>query len=206
MVSSSSIRWPRWQSVNEAWRSASVPDVRILPFDLHKHNANLPWFDLKQNDQVGIGDNPLDATACHLSVHILKAPEDLRVAYKLYAFCRENAITEFPHCVLQPIFEKHDEKLYGWWHSNARRVLPWYDDINALHNRERRDLSWREILQAAAVAWTQIAERWAVIRIPRWMDRNSAEYQAYERHSHELSEQRERCEYERLKKKFERPQ
>jgi len=204
MVPSAPPGWPKWCSVYHTWQNARVPDVQILPFNLAKHTPYLPWFSLERNQQFSTS-NPVLDTAHHLLELALKTDDELKAAYKLHAFCREKKISpDFLIYVLAPIFQRCDPALCAW-NCNAKYVLPSYHNTNLVFE-QRYDFQrqrWKQLVQDAASAWTTIAERWAVIRIPGLMDRDSEEYNIYCNHVRALSEKHERLEYERLKRKFE---
>lgn len=197
-------KWPKWNLVLERWRAASVPEVQIIPFELGKHRPGLPWYSLEDNRQSLLYENPVVGTAYHLVEYISQADTEFKAAYKLYAFCRLWDLDGFSSYVLQPLFEKHGEKLYGWWNANARHVLPptnarfFFDDFRF----PRQAAEWTRIVEEAALTWTAIAQEWAIIRIPAWLDRSSPEFKAFEEHENSRAEERERQEYERLRKKY----
>lgn len=198
--------WPKWSDVYELWEKADVPEVKEVPFQPGEHYPSLPWVELSSGRQIDQGARPTDDTAYHLIRRLKGKHNELKTAYKLFAYCRSQYLSDFGSYVLAPVMERHGENLQGWWHSNARNVLPWYGNDRSRFDTDKRTQEqrthWRELVQDAAKAWQQIAERWGIIQTPDLMDLDSAEYKAYEAHCRAAQEERERKEYERLKEKF----
>jgi hypothetical protein len=151
-------------------------------------------------------NNPQDSTAYHLCSAVSSKAPELMVPYKLLAFCREYYhYSSFSTYVLYPVFVSFGSALNVWWSGNAKYVLP---PINSEVERTRYDErdktnSWEFFIEDAAAVWKEIAETWAIVRIPSYMDHNSSEFSEYQQIAKTLVEQSERKEYERLKKKFE---
>lgn len=208
-----SVRWPQWTTVLEAWEESSVPEVAIVDFKIGEHYPSLPWLDRHTGKQYVGSSSPQISTAYHLCVLLPREPAELRTAYRLNAFCWHHQIKVFPEYVLRSVFKKFGSDLYEWWNRNAKYVLPPLDSrdyyklfsqVNQLSGSNWSQTKyWKEIVSAAALTWRLIAEEWAVIRIPKFMDYDSAEYKEYQNYLHALHENREREEYERLKRKFE---
>jgi hypothetical protein len=200
------LEWPEWGKVMLEWSKHTVPDVEICAFQIGDHYADLPWFKKQTQSQVSGLSNPQNDTAYHLCASLSGKSEEFKVAYKIYAICKE---IEFPILRLNPIihiFEKNDYRLNNWWHSNARNVLPHIDEPmpESVFYRLPDMPNWRDLTGYAAKTWTAIAEQWVVIRIPNFMDHRSEEFRQYTAYVDKLSLQHERKEYERLKAKFEK--
>lgn len=199
--------WPKWANVYERWEKVAVPEITEVQFHAGEHYPTLPWIELSSGRQVDQGARPTDDTASHLIRYLNGKHIELKAAYKLLAYCRSQDLSEFSLFVLEPVMERHGENLQGWWHSNARNVLPWHGNDRSRFDTDKRTQEqrtyWQELVQDAAKAWQQIAERRGVVRTPDLMERNSQEYKAYEAYCRAAEEKRERNEYERLKRKFE---
>ena len=92
------------------------------------------------------------------------------------------------------------------WPTNSRYVLK----VNVEYPRPS---SWQaeenlgdsqEITLRAALTWIKLADKWVVIRIPDSMDHNSSEYAEFREQAAKEVEERQRSQYESLKRKFER--
>jgi len=206
MTMYSSRKLPTWASVLATWSEANVPDVREIPFKSGEYFPSLPWFDLKVGRQSEVSENPVLTTAYHLLKVIPSDNEELKAAYKLEAYCRTMDDLEFSAFVLRPVFEKYGHRKGELWHSNAKQVLPWNEQRLSRYELQEKFKSqrgdWSVLVQEAAKEWIGIAERWAVIRIPEWMEIGSEELSDYERHHSASTEAHEREQYERLKQKF----
>jgi len=199
------LRWPRWSAVVDAWNDLGVPSVQVVEFLIGEQYPSLPWLDRKTNHQYIGSSSPQNDTAYHVAVTLPGRPEELLIAYRLYAFCRQHELDDFSVGVLLPAFERFDFALYSWWNANAKYVLPptgfrttarWRGDARTqLRN-------WPTLVQEAGETWRNIAESWAIIRIPDFMDHRSPEYQRFREYVTAEHERRERAEYERLKAKF----
>ncbi len=198
--------WPKWSDVYDLWEKADAPELKEVQFQVGQHYPSLPWVELSSGRQVDQGARPTDDTAYHLIRHLKGKHNELKTAYKLFAYCRSQHLSDFASYVLAPVMEQHGENLQGWWHSNARNVLPWYGNDRSRFDTDKRTKEqrthWRELVQDAVKAWQKIAERWGIVQTPDLMEMNSPEYKAYEAYCRAVQEERERKEYERLKEKF----
>ncbi|NTV51295.1 MAG: hypothetical protein HGA69_00460 [Desulfobulbaceae bacterium] len=198
-------RWPKWETVLETWNQAAVPNIDIVTFSIKdQHYPGLPWFDKKRNRQYIGASSPQLGTAYHLCKVLPEQHAEFQVAYKLYAFCRYFDLYGFSGEVLHPVFVKNESAFYEWWNGNARYVLPPFE---YRINYERFDslrtaCGWTFLMECAAEVWKEIAANWAVIKIPAYMETDSPEYAQYKQFEDKKYEQREREEFERLKKKF----
>lgn len=125
------LAWPSWKAVYERWATAQVPDVDIISFRPGKDYVDLPWFNRKDSHHL-LSTNPERDTAFHLCQVLPSYPTDMRAAYKLYAFCRDQQLHDFPSNVLASIFETHTCAFYEWWHANAKHVLPYNSRANSV--------------------------------------------------------------------------
>jgi hypothetical protein len=111
-------------------------------------------------------------TARHLYHVTPKEGPEFEIAYKLFAFCTQYGYPEFSIWVLGPVFARFDCTVasFDWWERNAKHVLPpiSYD----LETARRLDPSkeWRLLVEQAARAWTQVADKWVLIRSPGLLD------------------------------------
>jgi hypothetical protein len=146
--------------------------------------------------------HPLQDVARRLVKGFPSAEAESYAAFLLLAFCTEyefHAGSGLRHAVYEAA-HRLDET--GYWRSNARRVM----SGNSLFFLEA-DAGWEEAVDAAAKAWTEAAQRYAVVRIPDFMDFKSDEWRAYhdarKREAAEAAEERDRREYARLRAKYE---
>jgi hypothetical protein len=151
--------------------------------------------------------SPEDQTAYHLVKELPAQADDVRVAYKLEAYCRAHELNSFLHNVVHPVYVKHDLQHPYWWHSNAKHVIPsdpgTYWPLGKLEAEQAKQ--WTTIVIRAAEAWRKLASEWIVIRVPDLMDNDTDEYQAFLVRARTEHEARERREYERLRAHFETP-
>jgi hypothetical protein len=96
-----------------------------------------------------------------------------------------------------------------WWTGGAQHLLPALPKLMHLDHPRLGDEAaqiarWPALVTEAAEHWTAIANEWALIMIPEFMDPTSAEYLEWLRFASAQETLRERAEYERLKIKFER--
>lgn len=199
------VRWPKWSAIADIWHDLNVPEIEVLDFVLGEQYPSLPWLNRKTSHQYIGSSSPQNDTAYHLCVVLPTSPPELSITYKLYAFCRQHEIEEFAIGALRPAFNKFDQELYSWWNGNAKYVLPPIEFRTAFWRSDARTQArnWKALVQEAADTWRIIAEKWALIRIPDFMDRDSPEYRQYNQYVREQDERRERAEYEWLKAKFE---
>lgn len=199
------LKWPDWQVVFTLWNSHKIPDVEIMPYKLG--TIQQPWVmreEYSENRVSCMVSNPQASTASHLCRTLFDAPLELMAAYKLNAYCVEKEYFEFRRMILVSAFERYGESIGGWWNANAKYVLPYVDELNLyLHSKDER-VGWQETVEEAATCWRRIAEQWVIVRVPRLMDHRSEEYRKYQAYSDRACENREREEYERLRRKFER--
>lgn len=195
-------RWSKWEVVYDRWLSHSVPNINIMPFKIGEHNSRLPWVD-RQSKRQYFHTNPQFDTAYHLTVVLPKESDELRAAYKLYAFFRRQRRDYGVYSVLHPIFKLNKFELSEWWNANACYVLPPLDYTTVLRYQKLDSLKWDGLIDEAAITWIQLAKEWALIQIPDFMEDDSSEYQAYEHYVSKKYEAKEREELERLKRKFE---
>lgn len=200
------VSWPEWTDVRELWRSLDIPEVEVRPWPKENFFA-VPW-DKKEtygkSNSLWPIASPEDQTAHHIVKELWAQPEDVQIAYKLEAFCREHELDSFFANVVQPVYRKNNLEYPFWWHSNAKHVLPsgggtWR--LERLEVVEARE--WKEIVRRSAEAWRELASEWVVVRVPDLMDHDSQEYLEFLAVMRARNEDRERREYERLRARFE---
>lgn len=194
-----------WQVMLNAWHKAGVPDVQIINFEIGQHHANSPWLDLQDGRQHSGMSSPQTNTAYVVCKVFPTLSEEAKAAFQLYTYGVAEGI-DWVHEVLWPFWETEGCHAGKYWHPNTKHLLP-YVETSRSHSYMQVDYgpeNWREVVAQATETWTAIAANWAVIRIPDYMDHKSIEYKEYYRHVDRRSEQREREEYERLKRKFEK--
>ena len=188
-----------WDKVKARWLTHDVGDVDIRRFRAEQEYPEYPWFYRSTGKQYLSPRNPDWDTAHHLCCILPNYSDDIRIAYQIHAYSRTWGI-DFTYGVLDAVFKK-ERFSTRLWHPNAIHVLP------PVSNDDPYDLppeeEWTVFIDRAAKTWKSIAEKWGVIRIPIWMDRNDPDLKTYFRVVKEAEETRERDLYERLKNKFE---
>ena len=198
-------KWPNWSIVYELWKTFDVPPLKVVPFEIGKHFNKLAWLELESGIQANLMGNPLKNTGYHLAIYLKEKDEELVAAYKIYAFCKQNDINTLPTYTISDGFKKFKERLYGWWHPNAKYVIPPTKTINDydLYKWRNDSKKWKEVIRCAAIEWKSVAKEWALIVIPDFRDPSSEEYQGYQEYCEKLYQKHEYEEYLRLKKNFE---
>ena len=205
-MSTPGICWPRWEEVRSAWESLEVPDVTIVPFDIGTHYSSLPWVSLATGKQLIDNTSPNRWTARALCEDYPNLSEDHRIAFKLLTVARRYQLDVIKIRLLLkvPGFDIRD-----WWSANSIYVLPPTDytfptQLVELHRFDERPAAraWREFVAASADVWKAMAARWAVIRIPDFMDYDGSERAAWDAHLASEREKRERAEYAYLRTKY----
>jgi hypothetical protein len=196
----------QWDQIYEFWNKLEVPEVKIIDFETGINTIDSPWFSIQEKKQVNYLENPMRETAYHLCICLKDKNPELIAAYKILAYLWSNRQKDLLYDSLSFAMKKYNERTNSWWSLNAVYILPY---CNTLHNSDFRiskltDKDWDKIVTNAAKEWTAIANEWAIIRIPKFMDRDSDEYKLFETYSESVHEQREYQEYLRLKKKFEK--
>ncbi|QWV96096.1 hypothetical protein KP005_11965 [Geomonas nitrogeniifigens] len=193
---------PTWSAILDLWNSFNVPLTEIRAFNVKVYYPSLPWLD-KSSDQQLIGSsNPQNDTARHLCMSICKYGTEMTILFMMVAYCREVKSRNPFEIVLH-----HEIKRLGlssdFWDGNAKYVLPPLSSFSIIDKIDRAEGAWEETIKNAAIIWTEINSRWAVIRIPSFMDCKSHEYEEYRNYCDNQYELQERREFERLKKKYE---
>ncbi|MFT3822269.1 MAG: hypothetical protein QM731_00065 [Chitinophagaceae bacterium] len=193
-----------WNDIYQYWITQDVPNMTFMKFEFGKHSPHSPWFEKKHQSQFYFSDNPILNTGAHLGRHLRNKPQELIDAYKIFAFLRYKELLGLFDIVKDP-FKKHNEDFSGWWNANARNIFPYYESINNYHeiNNFKTPKNIKTIIDAAAQTWKDIANEWALIIIPGYMDRDSEEYNEYWKKINKAVDDKEYAEYLRLKEKFE---
>ncbi|MFH1200816.1 MAG: hypothetical protein V1484_00600 [bacterium] len=194
---------PEWIEIIELWTFLNVPEIDFIKFEIAKHHQNSPW-SCKQA-KFCANSNPQKETAYHLCVYLKNKSDELKTAYKINAFCTQLGLDDFRAYALRPLFLKY-ELSQGCWNANAKYVLPSfnYAYVNLYGKPLGIFSDWVNIVTYAANEWKDIAEKWALVIIPDFMDKASKEYNEWCKHFHKIHQEEEREEYERLKRKFEK--
>lgn len=197
--------WPKWKEVASLWQEQAVPEIEIVDWDAALYATSARW--VFMDGGVLLSSNPEDDTGRHLACWLPQETSDVRVAFKLYAFCVAANADHFARSVLDPVLEGVERRPAGWWGKNAKHVLPNVKGSRACdvwRQRERYQIDdWRRFVTDATQHWRAIASAYRVLRHPVDFGVDSPEYGAFlaERQRwHELSE---RAQYERLRRKFE---
>jgi hypothetical protein len=201
-------KWPPWKDVIAFWNTLGVPDVEVWPWPPERPHV-APW-DRRDNYSRGNSwyptSSPQDQTAYHIACTLPGLPPESRAAFKLEACCRELGLTDFMGNVVFRANRKAKVVEYGWWHPNAKNVLPnaFYDGWLRPRTPWDTARNWKGIIDQSAKIWTDLASDWVVVRVPEFMDPESEEYKAHRERMTIAHHARERAEYERLREKFER--
>jgi len=195
-----------WNAVLDVWKEFKVPFVEVRKFDTKLHYPSLCWvYKVNKPGYIIHTSNPQNDTAWQLVKGIVIQNEEVFTAFAIHAYLihadhRSDYITrEVLSILVRDKLAKVDSPHYGYWHSNAKRVLP-YVDIGP--NYWEKIESWRDWVEKAARYWIAIANQLAVVRIPNFMDSNSQEYQEWREYQKANEEAEERKLYEQLKNKY----
>ena len=191
-----------WNHIYETWKQASVPDIDIIPFEVSIHQDDYPWIHKKDKTQSFRQSNPITTTAYHLGFHLKGKDKELVAAFKLKAYCKQNAQYSDVHKYTFNCFSSFDEPTLGWT-QNSRIVLPYYELPSDFPIRHRYGASINEVVDSAIAAWTAISKEWAMLYIPSWMDYTDEKYIEYQGLQNKLDDEWQYKEYLRLKAKFE---
>lgn len=196
-------RWPSWTAVFRHWKRLDIPDVDIYPFKIGEHYPRLPWLDRYDSEPLVHG-NPQYDTAYHICKILPSLPAGMNAAYKLLAYCREYSFFDFASAVLVPALSINRSVPSKWWHARAKSILPPHPTgtHGTEYSRNWQASHWKQLVNEAGSAWRTIAQDWAIVRIPDFMDRSAGEYLEYALYQNRVSEAQEWREYERLKEKF----
>jgi len=200
-----SLRWPHWRDVLEIWNPVRPPDVQIIPFVIDEHSPNDPWFNRRAPYET-LSSSPQVTTARHLC----RVPPECLDAFKIYACCRERDAIWFNRNVIEPVFRAHGLGGKMFWTAGAKYLLPQLSGdfvsvgTSLRHDEAAQRAGWRALVTEAAERWAAVANEWALVRIPKFMDSASAEYAEWRRFDAAQKTLDEREQYERLKRKFER--
>lgn len=192
----------QWNQIFNYWKGLNVPEVQIRDFIIGENTINSPWYNLKENRQQYFQETPLKETARHLSVTLKYKDQELIAAYKILAYMKYHQSQALFHPLKEVLDKFYVNPFHGWWHSQARIVLPHSVDYDYTIQRNS-DEDWRNTIANAAKTWKDIAKDWAIIKIPDFMNYDSPEYEAFETFSHRKRKEKEYTEYLRLKEKFE---
>lgn len=190
----------QWDNIWGLWQELKVPSIQTKEFIIGGHTVNSPWFSIKEKEQIYF-DRPVRSTAYHIAVHLKGKEEELIAAYKLYAYITYFDFYSFLDDPIEFGMKKYNEKLDGWWHPNARIVLPDYSERFVDYDAREKD--WKRIVTDAAETWRQLAKEWEIIIIPNFMDQDSEKYKEFKDYSNKAYEEIEYQKYLELKKKFE---
>jgi hypothetical protein len=183
----------KWTAIHDRWLAYRVPAVDLVLFELGKHYSRAPWLDRKTGKQSIGTTNPQQSTAYHLAVVLPESSGELKIAYMLYSFLKDENRYHSGWKVLVPIFERNHSALHEWWAGNARNLLPPLDYVAGSMRDERREENWNQIVDDAASTWRRVANEWSVVQIPDFMDHDSPEYISFAEHESKRNEVRERA-------------
>lgn len=209
----SKINWPDWSTVYEYWRQFDIPEVEVVSFEIGVHFSREPWLRVSNNTQLN-SSNPQIDTARHICNQFETCNDEIKALYKLYTFLVSRGFELFRYNSIDKAWRTSGAAREFDWGINAKHLLPYVAFPSTLSRGElerltwdyesrRRPEMWKQIVELCSLEWAAIAGELAVIRIPLWMDFDSEEYAKYTRYIKELAEERERLEYERLKRKYE---
>lgn len=210
------LEWPEWETVYDYWKTLDVPEVQIVKFEIGEHYnsyVSAPWVELKSNRQFPVS-NPQSDTAAHICRKLNNVTDEMKALFKIHTFVKTEGLNRFDHeSISTKWMESGGMNNFGWG-QNAKNLLPLeyvtipdhYQDLWRFEGNveiKNEPESWKEIIEACALAWTAISEQLGVIRLPDWMDKDSDEYKNYQAFVSVEHDKRDRLEYERLKRKFE---
>ena len=163
---------PTWFEVYAYWHSKNVPQVEVVDYDSEIHDERIPWFErhLDFNDRRGFfylfRETPKVDTAFALVRFVSRGGPTLYAAFAIMTTLRHlDEWTPLVDAVRERIDELAPDARHGW-HPNAKRVLPVFVEGGRTF---RKDDDWRLRVDLAARVWTEIAERFQVVRQPLWM-------------------------------------
>lgn len=191
-----------WNKMLNVWDELKVPEILTREFVLKEHSPYLPWYDLKKKYQPMYTENPIRQSAFHLVVYLNGKTNELRTAYKILAYLKEQRKEHIFQDTLIKVMKKHNEAYSGWWHPNAKNVLPYAESLNDLLEKITVK-DWEEVTIKSAKVWTELAQNWSIVIIPEYMDRDSHEFKEYQNCITKKYEEREYENYLRLKEKYE---
>ncbi|MDR3715594.1 MAG: hypothetical protein P4L51_22520 [Puia sp.] len=169
-----------WNDIYEYWISKAVPNMTFMRFEYGKHLTSTPWFKKNGQSQFYYNDNPILDTGAHLAGHLKQKPQELIDAYKIFAFLRSRELFNLYGIIEEP-FKKNKEDLSDWWGAGAKKIIPYHSSINDYYDNRILNSpdNVKMVIDVAAQAWKDIANEWALIIIPKYMDVDSEEYNEY---------------------------
>lgn len=194
-----------WQKVYELWLSQNVPMLEV-----RKYDPNLSYFSVWVDKVPRPGSwftssNPQNDTARFLLKKEFISNPEVHAAFAILAYLKsqqeqQRCSWEFAYNLKEATESalKSAGQLYYFWSGNAKHVLVGIADFE----RQGKFGSWQEFVLEAAEYWTIAAEQLALVRLPKYMERDSDEFQESIARSEIEFEQKERAEYERLKRKY----
>lgn len=174
---------PPWDDVFRAWTEHAVPQIEVMQFKMSRHDPHAPWYDHLAGEQIYCSGDE-HATAFHLCRWIARAEPRVQAAYCLGA-CRREA----PWCdtsllgeSMMAAFGNVSIAQAGWWPPGSMHVLPRFGGAAQLlpAAESAPPPPWQEFVDHAARRWRELAERFALIRIPSLMELDSPELAAWQ--------------------------
>jgi hypothetical protein len=193
---------PSWKKIYDRWLSFGVPPVEVLTFVDGMMDPRLCW--VSRSDQSRFPyqiSNPQRDVAWRFVQGFTDFQAENYAAFLLHAYAdqHEDWIGYDIGTVIYNRARDLDET--DCWHKAARRLIP---GESRRYTGEKNSLA---VVDAAAEAWINVSQSFSVVRIPEFMDFESDEYVNYitrvRKMNISLTEEQDRQEYERLRKKYE---
>lgn len=167
----SGVLTPTWPEVYTYWHSKEVPKLEVVSFDPDVHDEGIPWFEknLSFNDRRNffyfLRESPKVDTAWAIARTISKGSLDLYAAFAVMTTLRHLDEPSPLVRIVRVHLDQTSSGISSFWHPNSRRVLPCTVDggVTFWDNPD-----WRLRVDLAAKVWTEMAERFQVVRQPLW--------------------------------------
>lgn len=193
-----------WNKMFKVWESQNVPYIRLKKFNFEKHLDDEPWYIIEEKTQV-LFNSRNEVQMAHLLARFMKEKNNLEIsaALKIDAFLRNFYGRTKLQDPINIALQKQNFKISDFWYYNTRYVLP---EINLnIYDigYEVQEKDWEKIIKKAADVWKELADTYAIIIIPRFMNKASMEFKQFTEKKNKQKKEREYQHYLSLKAKFE---
>lgn len=170
-----------WEKMFKLWEGQNVPTVQLKKFSFGKHLDGEPWYNLKKEAQVLFSTRNEIQMANLLATYFRKKDNpEITAAFKIDAFLRNFYGQTFFERPIHKGLHKNKINVLDFWYYNTRYVLPDIDldvyEIGSDFNAK----DWKKVTLKAAEVWIKIAETFAILLLPRFLDRDFEEFKQFQ--------------------------
>ena len=150
-----------WKAAYNRWKAHEVRQISLIKRPGEVPYSPQRWANKNGSDSMYIYGNPANGTARHLAIGLVTQAPEMFAAFAMHTFLVQK---EKSHCelglLMKETIQKYDDRCGDYWHSNAKRLLPFEGD-RRLDPDERDD--WKGWIDAAARVWARLESDYSVL-------------------------------------------